>query len=152
MSGCLRPKLPAAPPASSARGLAFGHCGEQPGCAGPGDTQLSDSEACGPKQRWGPQGESLVPIPVLTSKKFPCESGKGPCSAGRRDGQRRQVAAASRSQTSKRKNFLIVLGPERGRRWGWGLLISRGAQAEALLLEMREADSPAESPPRPLQA
>lgn len=100
----------------------------------------------------GAPGESLVPIPVVTSEKFPCESGKGPRSAGRRDGQRRQVAEASPFQTSKRKNFLTVLGPERGRRWGGGLLICRGAQAKALLLEMREADSPAEPPPRPLQA
>lgn len=119
MFGCLRLKLPAAPPASSARGLAFGHCGEQAGCAGPGDTLYSDSEASGPKQRRGPQRERLVPIPVLSSE-FPCESGKGPCSAGRRDGQRRQVAEGNRFQTSKRKSFLTVLGPERGRRLGRG--------------------------------
>lgn len=39
-----------------------------------------------------------------------------------------------------------------GRGGGGGALIARGGQAKALILEMREADSPAEPPPRPLQA
>lgn len=148
MSGCLRQKLPAR---LLGRGLAFGHCREQAGRAGPGDTLYSDSEASGPKQRRGPQGEGLVPIPVLNSA-LPCESGTGRCSAGRRDGQRRQVAEAGRFQTSKRKTFLTVLGPERGRRLGRGGLVARGAPAKAVIPETREADSPAEPPPSPLQA